>query len=626
MPMIEPARTAIATVCLSGTLEDKLAAAAAAGFDGVEIFDNDLIACPWSPREVRRRCADLGLSVDLYQPFRDLDTVSEEQFAANLRRAERKFDVMEQLGAETVLVCSSVAPDAARDDALIAEQLRTLADRAGERGLRIAYEALAWGSHVSTYEHSAEIVLQADHPALGLCLDSFHILSRSSDPARIRDLPGDKLFFLQLADAPRMDMDVLQWSRHHRLFPGQGAFDLTTFVEHVMAAGYTGPLSLEVFNDVFRQADPVRAAVDAKRSLLALQEGVADRSAAAGRARARDITVPGPPRLGGHAFTEVAVDETCADEVGTALHGLGFSHVGTHRSKPVQLWQQGSARVLVNSAGGSGADRAGAHAAVSALAVESADPRRSARRAETLLAPVLPRTRGAGEANLSAVAAPDGTSVFFCRSGDEEGWPADFTPTGVSPHQEGGLTGTDHVALTQPFDHFDEAVLFYRSVLGLTPEAPTEFAAPFGLVRSMAVADGAHSVRIALNVALLRRGEEWAPGVPAPQHIAFTTDDAIASARAMRDRGARLLRVPGNYYDDLDARLAPEPQQLAAMRELNVLYDRDADGELLHFYTEVLGGRIFFEVVQRVGDYGGYGATNAPVRMAAHRRQRLAVS
>ena len=58
------------------------------------------------------------------------------------------------------------------------------------------------------------------------------------------------------------------------------------------------------------------------------------------------------------------------------------------------------------------------------------------------------------------------------------------------------------------------------------------------------------------------------------------------------------------------------------MRELNVLLDRNADGEFLHFYTEVLGGRVFFEVVQRIGDYAGYGELNSPVRMAAHRRQR----
>src|SRR4051794_18558382 len=222
-------RTAVATVCLSGTLEDKLAAAAAAGFDGVEIFEPDFVASSWSAAEVRTRCADLGLSIDLYQPFRDFDAGDADVLAANLRRAERKFDVMEQLGTDLVLVCSSVSPDALDDDDRIAEQLHDLGSRAAERGLRVCYEALAWGRFVNTYERSWDIVRRADHPAVGLCVDSFHILSRGSDPASIADIPGEKLFFLQLADAPVMDMDVLQWSRHHRLFPGQGAFDLPAF-------------------------------------------------------------------------------------------------------------------------------------------------------------------------------------------------------------------------------------------------------------------------------------------------------------------------------------------------------------------------------------------------------------
>ncbi len=84
--------------------------------------------------------------------------------------------------------------------------------------------------------------------------------------------------------------------------------------------------------------------------------------------------------------------------------------------------------------------------------------------------------------------------------------------------------------------------------------------------------------------------------------------------------------IPDNYYDDLDARLAPPQSLLEEMKALDVLYDRDADGEFLHFYTEILGGRVFFEVVQRIGGYAGYGELNAPVRMAAHRRQRAATA
>jgi 4-hydroxyphenylpyruvate dioxygenase len=610
----DDADRAIATVCLSGTLEDKLAAAAAAGFDGVEIFENDLVASPLPPHRVRQRCADLGLSVDLYQPLRDFEAVGPETLKVNLRRAARKFDLMEQLGADTMLVCSSVSPEAVDDDDLAAEQLNALAGLAAERGIRIAYEALAWGRFVRTYDHSWDIVRRADHPALGLCLDSFHVLSRESDPAGIRDIPGDKLFFLQLADAPRLEMDVLQWSRHHRLFPGQGAFDLTAFAGHVLAAGYDGPLSLEVFNDVFRQADPWRAAIDAMRSLLVLQESVGTSGASTARERVRVADLPPAPPLGGYAFTELAVDDVSRPQVARALAGLGFAHTAQHRWKPVELWQQGNARVLLDPTRGTSDS-----AAISALAVNSADAEVSARRAEVLLAPAHPRTM-----NLPASTAPDGASVYFCRSEAEDAtsWLSDFTANDGSHVDGSGLLGIDHVALTEPFDRFDEAALFYRSVLGLEPESTTEFAAPFGLVRSRAFSDPAHQVRVSLSVALLRRGD-WAPGVRDPQHIAFATDDAVGTARAMRAFGAPLLEIPGNYYDDLDARLALDAELLAALREYSVLYDRDEHGEFLHFYTEILGSRVFFEVVQRIGGYAGYGATNAPVRMAAHRRLRI---
>jgi 4-hydroxyphenylpyruvate dioxygenase len=614
-------RTALATVCLSGTLEDKLAAAAAAGFDGVEVFEPDFVASPWSAGEVRARCADLGMSIDLYQPFRDFDADDPEVLAANVRRADHKFDVMEKLGTDLLLICSSVSPHALDDDDRIAEQLHQLAGRAAERGLRLCYEALAWGRFVNTYERSWDIVRTADHPALGLCVDSFHILSRGSDPAGIAEIPGEKLFFLQLADAPHMTMDVLQWSRHYRLFPGQGAFDLSAFLGHVLTAGYTGPLSLEVFNDVFRQSDPARAAVDALRSLLALQEETADRLSPDARARAGLLELPHPPRLGGHAFVELAVDGGSTGAVERALEALGFARTGQHRSKPVQLWEQGDSRVLLNA----GAGRAGA--SIAALGIETEDAVASTRRAQALLSPVLPRTRGQAEADLSAVAAPDGTSVFFCATGaGERGWRGDFTPTGAGAPDGPpvGITHVDHVALAQPFDHFDEAALFYRSVLGLRPQHSSEVAAPFGLVRNRTVSDQAGAVRIGLSVSVLRRGTEWQPGVTDPQHVAFACPDAVAAARAARAAGAPLLDIPDNYYDDLDARLAPPPSLLADMRELGVLYDRDADGEFLHFYTEILGGRLFLEVVQRIGGYAGYGELNSPVRMAAHRRQRAA--
>src|SRR6201996_4661950 len=65
----------IATVSLSGTLPEKLEAAASIGFDGVEIFENDLLTYDGSPEEVRAIAEGLGLTITIFQPFRDFEAM-----------------------------------------------------------------------------------------------------------------------------------------------------------------------------------------------------------------------------------------------------------------------------------------------------------------------------------------------------------------------------------------------------------------------------------------------------------------------------------------------------------------------------------------------------------------------
>src|SRR5438132_2316384 len=311
----------IATVSVSGTLDEELKAIGAAHFTAIELFETDLINFNKTPRQVGLLASDLGLAIDLYQPFRDFEAVSDDVFRRNLDRAERKFDVMGELGAPMMLGCSNVSPLAIDDDERAASQLHELAERAARRNLRIAYEALAWGAHVRTYGHAWQIVRRAAHPHLGLNLDSFHTLALADDPAGIAAIPGDRIFFFQVADAPRLAMDALSWSRHYRCFPGQGDLDLAGFLVHVLRSGYAGPLSLEVFNDDFRASDNRQTAVDAMRSLLYLEEQTRrrlesecssspDRQPDVRRALRRvELFDPPPaPALDGIAFLEFAVD------------------------------------------------------------------------------------------------------------------------------------------------------------------------------------------------------------------------------------------------------------------------------------------------------------------------------
>jgi 4-hydroxyphenylpyruvate dioxygenase len=168
-------------------------------------------------------------------------------------------------------------------------------------------------------------------------------------------------------------------------------------------------------------------------------------------------------------------------------------------------------------------------------------------------------------------------------------------------------------------------VLFYTSALALEPQPYAEVASPSGLVRSQVMLTQDRGVRLVLNLApLLQQEAAGTSGAGGSgtghrrtyqEHVAFAVDDLVATARAARDRGLDFLQIPANYYEDLDARFDLDPGFLATLRELNLLYDRDADGEFLHFYTATVGS-VFFEMVERRGSYNGYGAPNAPVRHA----------
>ncbi len=636
-------RRSIATVSMSGTLRQKLEAIAAARFDGVELFENDFINFNGSARELRSMADDLGLGIDLYQPFRDFEGMPEAAFRRSLDRAERKFDLMQALGAPLVLVCSNTSPQALPDAGLAAAQLHELAERAARRNLRIGFEALAWGRHVNLYGQAWDIVERADHPHLGLILDSFHTLSLRDDPAGIAKIPGEKIFFLQMADAPLLAMDVLQWARHYRCFPGQGQFDLENFFEQVLLAGYTGVLSLEIFNDVFRETPNRRTAVDAMRSLLFLEDQVRDRlQQRAGRAaeeaaaRARIVEriqlfdAPAVPVLSGLAFVEFGVDEAAGEALGRLLGQLGFRRIGRHRSKAVVLWRQGDIYAVVNMQPGSAArERFAEHGpCVAALGLLTDDPVRAVNRATALQSARFDSPIGRDEQTVPAIRAPGGMIVHFV--------PASLGATGLFARDfasdegeaatadgcQAGLRSIDHIALGLAQGQLDSWVLFCRAVLCLQAGDSLELADPFGLIRSSGIASADRGVRFVLNVSLSQRTRtaqtvNASGGSGGVHHIALSCGDIFASVETLRGRGVAFVPISPNYHDDLPTRFDLEPALVERMRRLGILFDRTPAGDYFHIYGESFAERFFFEIVQRTGDYDAYGALNAPARMAS---------
>ena len=598
----------VATLSLSGRLGDKLDAIAAAGFDGVEIFDNDLVGSPLTPREVAARCADLGLGVDLFQPVRDVAGVVPDEFAATRRRVEGKLDVAAELGAGVLLVCSHVGHDAVDDLDLVAEQLHRLGEAAAARGVVLAFEALAWGRHVSRVADAWEAVRRADHPAVTLAVDTFHMLSRGDDGSALAGIPGRRIGFLQVADAPAMEMNVLEWSRHFRCFPGQGSLDVAGVVAATLEAGYRGPVSLEVFSDVVREADPSVTARDAFRSLVFLEDQLAGRLAGQGA----DLVTACPPvpERTDIAFLEIAEPDR-SDRVSGLLGALGFEVAGRHRTKPVQWWRNGAADVVLNRA----PEDAGHAVGLATPRVEDV-----ASRAKALLWPEVDRTRGAGEALLPGITSPADVHLFLSADeGEPDHWRDDFEPVPVvGPDAASGWLGIDHVGVAVPPERLNEEIGFLRSVFGLVPSAAEEFWETQGRLRSRALRPPHGGARLIVNVEEGAADSVRSAGI---NQVAFACSDLLSQVRLLRARGVELMQVPDNYYVDLAGRFPLPESRVQELREHQVLYDRVGEGELLHVYTDVLDTGFYVELLERRGGYDGYGSPNTAVRLAVQQRR-----
>ncbi|WP_171998103.1 sugar phosphate isomerase/epimerase [Cronobacter sp. JZ38] len=261
----------IATVCVAGTLPEKLRAIAQAGFDGVEIFEPDFTAWGESPARLAALCQELGLTIFLFQPLRNIEGAPPQQWPQTRDRACRTFEALREMGCRDLLLCSNLAAQSSADPARQVEDLARVAALAAEFDARVGYEALAWGRHVNRYTQAWARVQAVDNPALGLVLDSFHVLALG-DTLELDTIPPEKIFFTQFADAPRKNLPVEEWSRHFRAYPGEGELPVAAFARTLMQRGYQGPWSLEVFSDVWQQAPAIESARAGFASLTRLAE------------------------------------------------------------------------------------------------------------------------------------------------------------------------------------------------------------------------------------------------------------------------------------------------------------------------------------------------------------------
>jgi 4-hydroxyphenylpyruvate dioxygenase len=432
---------------------------------------------------------------------------------------------------------------------------------------------------------------------------------------------------VQLADAPWFDMDVMSWSRHFRCFPGQGDFPLLDFMDAVLATGYDGLLSLEIFNDQFRAGSARGVAVDGQRSLVFLMDQMRGRATQASQL----LPPPLPPRAQclGIEFLEFAADEHAAADLARLFSGLGFSKIGEHKSKAVTRWSQGSINLVLNC------DQEGfAHAhqithgsSVCAICLNVDNAAATLDRARLLRDTPFRQPVGPGELEIPAVRGLGGSLLYFVdsKSGLGRLWDVDFSAPESSSRgsSDAGLTVIDHISQSMHYEEMLSWVLFYTSLFNVTKTPQLDVIDPGGIVRSQVIETADGALRIALNASQSRQtlssrflSHYFGSGV---QHIAFATHDIVATVGKLKANGVAMLPIPENYYDDLQARTDLSDERLDVLRSYDILYDRDEFGEYLQAYTQSFGGLFFVEIVERRG-YRGFGAVNAPIRLAAQAR------
>jgi sugar phosphate isomerase/epimerase len=272
------------TITLAGSLENKLQAMRAAGFRQVMLKANDIVGHSGGVDAAVRAAKASGLRVTGFQVLRDFEGLAGHLHGYKLDIAKAMLEMAHALGAPVLLACSSTSQHASQDLDAIARDLRKLAMLAVPLGIKVAYEGLSWGRTINEYTSAWEVVCRADAPNLGLGFDSFHAFATNTPLDGLARLDPRKIFLVQLADFMWQEIRTVEerisTARTFRVFPGEGVHSaqVADLVMRLVALGYRGDYSFEVFNDDYQQMPLPMVAQRARASACWLGEEVLRRS------------------------------------------------------------------------------------------------------------------------------------------------------------------------------------------------------------------------------------------------------------------------------------------------------------------------------------------------------------
>ncbi|HWH45467.1 MAG TPA: 4-hydroxyphenylpyruvate dioxygenase, partial [Thermoleophilaceae bacterium] len=237
-----------------------------------------------------------------------------------------------------------------------------------------------------------------------------------------------------------------------------------------------------------------------------------------------------------------------------------------------------------------------------------------------------------GRVELSAIATYGDTLHTFVRRDAYDGpFLPGYEARGSAP-AEPLFAGIDHVVGNVELGHMQEWVGYYERVFGMTELihfSDEAISTEYSALMSKVVTDGSGRLKFPINEPAEGKRksqiEEYldfyrGAGV---QHLALSTRDIVGAVGSLRERGVEFLEIPASYYDEVPGRIGEIEEDLADLRRLGILVDRDDEGYLLQIFTKPLGDRptLFFEIIERHGSRG-FGEGNFKALFEAIEREQ----
>ena len=236
-------------------LLEKIRLTAEAGFTGVELWVNDVYEFVGQGREVRdieKAIADHGLIVPCMIAVRNWGEAIDVEYHLALDETKRRLELAARLGS---LYLVATPPRLACDLNQLAARYRDLLEIGRQAGCNPTFEYISFFGSASKLTHAWDVVRQVDDPDATLIYDSFHTWNSESSLQQLREIPAERISHWHIDDA-HPQMPATTQTDPNRVMPGDGQIDLAAEIALMREIGYSGTVSLELFNPELWQQDP----------------------------------------------------------------------------------------------------------------------------------------------------------------------------------------------------------------------------------------------------------------------------------------------------------------------------------------------------------------------------------